>query len=163
MTGPDNNSDRETIWGINRKDRPWFQLLTLLGGLAGAVTLTMLELEYRPPDATPNTTGLNIVLGIGGSFVAAGFIAWGLLQTKELAMSIANWINDRRARNRARLIAQGYDQGFDQGFGQGYGQGYGDASSGQPRRVEATPGGQPGPDALPPLRPRRRRTLRRRP
>ena len=150
MTGPDNNSDRETIWGINRKDRPWFQLLTLLGGLAGAVTLTMLELEYRPPDATPNTTGLNIVLGIGGSFVAAGFIAWGLLQIKELAMSIANWINDQRARNRAKLIAQGYDQGYD------------DARSGRPRRVEATPDDQPGPDALPPLRPRRR-NLRRRP
>ena len=163
MTGPDNNSDRETIWGINRKDRPWFQLLTLLGGLAGAVTLTMLELEYLLPNATPNTTGLNIVLGIGGSFVAAGFIAWGLLQIKELAMSIANWINDRRARNRAKLIAQGYDQGYDQGFGQGYGQGYGDASSGQPRRIEATFGDQPGPDAPPPLRPRRRRTLRRRP
>ena len=159
MTGPDNNSDRETIWGINRKDRPWFQLLTLMGGLAGAVTLTMLELEYRPPDATPNTTGLNIVLGIGSSFVAAGFIAWGLLQIKELAMSIANWINDRRARNRAKLIAQGYDQGF----GQGYGQGYGDASSGRPRRVEATSSDQPHPDAPPPLRPRRRRTLRRRP
>ena len=151
MTGPDNNSDRETIWGINRKDRPWFQLLTLLGGLAGAVTLTILELEYRPPNATPNTTGLNIVLGIGGSFVAAGFIAWGLLQIKELAMSIANWINDRRARNRAKLIAQGYDQGYD------------DARSGRPRRVEATFGDQPGPAAPPPLRPRRRRTLRRRP
>ena len=150
MTGPDNNSDRETIWGINRKDRPWFQLLTLLGGLAGAVTLTMLELEYRPPDATPNTTGLNIVLGIGGSFVAAGFIAWGLLQIKELAMSIANWINDRRARNRAKLIAQGYDQGYD------------DARSGRPRRVEATSGDQPVPAAPPPLRPRRR-NLRRRP
>ena len=147
MTGPDNNSDRETIWGINRKDRPWFQLLTLLGGLAGAVTLTMLELEYRPPDATPNTTGLNIVLGIGGSFVAAGFIAWGLLQIKELAMSIANWINDRRARNRARLYNQGYD----------------DARSGRPRRIEATPGDQPVPAAPSPLRPRRRRDLRRRP
>ena len=150
MTGPDNNSDRETIWGINRKDRPWFQLLTLLGGLAGAVTLTMLELEYRLPNATPNTTGLNIVLGIGGSFVAAGFIAWGLLQIKELAMSIANWINDRRARNRAKLIAQGYDQGYD------------DARSGRPRRVVATNSDQPGPAAPPPLRPRRR-NLRRRP
>ena len=82
MTGPDNNSDRETIWGINRKDRPWFQLLTLLGGLAGAVTLTILELEYRPPDATPNTTGLNIVLGIGGVLVAAGFIAWGCCKAR---------------------------------------------------------------------------------
>ena len=65
-------------------------------------------------------------------------------------MSIANWINDRRAQNRAKLIAQGYDQGYD------------DARSGRPRRVEATSSDQPGPAAPPPLRPRRR-TLRSRP
>ena len=88
---------------------------------------------------------------IGGSFVAAGFTAWGLLQIKELAMSIADWINDRRAKDRAKLIAQGYDQG------------YADARSGRPRRIAATPGDQPGPAAPPPLRPRRRRTLRSRP
>ena len=61
-------------------------------------------------------------------------------------MSIANWINDRRARNRAKLYNQGYD----------------DASSGRPRRVVATNSDQPGPAAPPPLRPRRR-TLRSRP
>ena len=61
-------------------------------------------------------------------------------------MSIANWINDRRARNRAKLIAQGYDQGYD------------DARSGRPRRVVATSSDQPGPAAPPPLRPRRRRS-----
>ena len=65
-------------------------------------------------------------------------------------MSIANWINDRRAKDRAKLIAQGYDQG------------YADASSGRPRRIAATPGDQPVPAAPPPLRPRRR-TLRSRP
>ena len=65
-------------------------------------------------------------------------------------MSIADWINDRRARDRAKLIAQGYDQGYKQG--------YADARSGRPRRMEATPGDQPGPAAPPPLRPRRRRS-----
>ena len=66
-------------------------------------------------------------------------------------MSIADWINDRRAKDRAKLIAQGYDQGYKQG--------YADARSGRPRRIAATPGDQPGPAAPPPLRPRRR-TLR---
>ena len=65
-------------------------------------------------------------------------------------MAIANWINDRRARNRAKLIAQGYDQGYD------------DARSGRPRRVVATNSDQPGPAAPSPLRPRRR-ALRDRP
>ena len=57
-------------------------------------------------------------------------------------MSIANWINDRRARNRAKLYNQGYD----------------DARSGRLRRIAATTGDQPAPAAPPPLRPRRRRS-----
>jgi len=47
-------------------------------------------------------------------------------------MSIANWINDRRAKNRAKLYNQGYD----------------DARSGRPRRVAATSSDQPGPARL---------------
>ena len=108
--------------------------------------LTILEPERRLPSATPNTKGINTVLGIGGSFVAAGFIAWGLPQIRELAMSIADWINDRRARDRAKLIAQGYKQG------------YADARSGRPRRIAATSSDQPGPAAPPPIRPRRHRS-----
>ena len=151
MTEPDHSRARETIWGISRQDRPWFQVMTLLGGIAGSVSLTVLELEYRAPDATPNTTGLNIVLGIGGSFVAAGFTAWGILQVKELAMSIAQLINDRRAKNRAKLIAEWYAQGYD------------DARSGRPRQVRPPDDDQPDQDA-PPARPtRRRRNLRRQP
>ena len=128
MTEPNYGSDRETIWGISRKDRPWFQFLTLLGGIAGSVTLAALALEYPPDGSTPGTIALNIVLGIGGSFVASGFIAWGTLQSKELAMSIAGWINDRRAKNRAKLRAEGYALGYD------------DAQSGRPRQMGAAPG-----------------------
>ena len=69
-------------------------------------------------------------------------------------MSIADWINDRRAKDRAMLITQGYDQGYDEG----YKQGYSDARSGRPRRIVATNSDQPGPAAPPPLRPRRRRS-----
>ena len=144
MTEPDHSRARETIWGISRQDRPWFQVMTLLGGVAGSVTLTILELEYRAPDATPNTTGLNIVLGIGGSFVAAGFTAWGILQVKELAMSIAHWIQVRTAKNRARLYSQGYD----------------DARNGRPRQMQPPDNDPPNQDAPPARPPRRRRNLR---
>ena len=132
MTEPNYGSDRETIWGISRKDRPWFQFLTLLGGIAGSVTLAALALEYPPDGSTPSTIALNIVLGIGGSFVASGFIAWGMLQSKELAMSIAGWINDRRAKNRAKLRAEGREEG--------YALGYDDAQSGRPRQMGAATG-----------------------
>lgn len=150
MTEPDHSRARETIWGISRQDRPWFQVMTLLGGIAGSVTLTVLELEYRTPDATPNTTGLNIVLGIGGSFVAAGFTAWGILQVKELAMSIAHWIQVRTAKNRARLYSQGYNDG----------------RAGRPRQMEEPDDNRRDEDdqVAPPVRsPRRRRNLRRQP
>ena len=150
MTEPDHSRARETIWGISRQDRPWFQVMTLLGGIAGSVTLTVLELEYRTPDATPNTTGLNIVLGIGGSFVAAGFTAWGILQVKELAMSIAQLITDWRAKKDARLYSQGYD----------------DARNGRPRQMQPPDDNrqEQNDQNTPPARPpRRRRNLRRQP
>ena len=34
------DESREAIWGIDPKDRQWFQLLTLIGGIAGSVVLT---------------------------------------------------------------------------------------------------------------------------
>ena len=98
---------------------------------------------YRPDDGTPNEIALNIVLGIGASFVASGFIAWGLLQIKEITVSIAHWINERRAKNREKLRAEGYDLGYE------------DAQSGRPRKpVYAVRLRQPAV--------RRRRSLRRR-
>ena len=145
MIERDYNEDRETIWGFNREDRPWFQLLTLLGGIAGSIILTALVVNYGPPDSVPSETAGSIVLGIGGSFVASGFIAWGLLQFKELIMSIAYWIKRRNARNRQELIEQGYEMGYD------------DAESGRPRRVEVSDAGQ----VERARQPRRRRARRR--
>ena len=119
---------RETIWGIDPKDRQWFQLLTLFGGTAGSVILTQLEVSHG--SATPNQEARNIILGIGASFVASGFIAWGLLQAKELIMAIADWIRDATARRRERLIQQGIQQGRQEG----YAQGYADAQQGKPKQ-----------------------------
>ncbi len=153
MIERDYNEDRETIWGINREDRPWFQLLTLLGGVAGSITLTALALNYGPPDNAPSETAGGIVLGIGGSFVSSGFIAWGLLQCKELIMSIAYWIKRRNAKNRAELIEQGYEQGYKTG--------YDDAQSGRPRRMEVSDAGRVERERQLPRRRRARRRLNR--
>ena len=140
---------RETIWGIDPKDRQWFQLLTLIGGTAGSVmwnsrvrhveqpgpscgtagSVILTQLEVSHGSAAPNQAALNITLGIGASFVASGFIAWGLLQAKELIMAIADWIREATARRRERLIQQAYEQG------------YADAQQGKPKRP---PGDDPG-------------------
>ena len=139
---PDPDDDRETIWGINRKDRPLFQVMTLVGGTASAVTLTILQLKYRSPDDTPDMLMLSILLGIGASFVASGFVAWDLVQIKELTMAIADWIRERNARNRERLLAQGLERGREEGReegrvegrDEGYYIGYSDAQQGNPQR-----------------------------
>jgi CBS domain containing-hemolysin-like protein len=118
---------RETIWGIDPKDRQWFQLLTLIGGTAGSVILTQLEVSHG--SVAPNQAARNILLGIGASFVASGFIAWGLLQAKELIMAIADWIRQDTARRRERqerLIQQAIQQGYEQG--------YADAQQGKPKQ-----------------------------
>jgi CBS domain containing-hemolysin-like protein len=125
---------RETIWGIDPKDRQWFQLLTLIGGTAGSVILTQLEISHG--SVAPNQAARNILLGIGASFVASGFIAWGLLQAKELIMAIADWIRQDTARRRERqerLIQQAIQQGYEQG--------YADAQQGKPKHP---PGDDPG-------------------
>ena len=105
---------RETIWGIHPKDRRWFQFLTLLGGTAGSVVLTLLELEALSGSmaAMPSAAARNIVLGIGGSFAASGFIAWGVIQVKEMPMAIADWIREAAERRRERLLRGAYMKGY---------------------------------------------------
>ncbi len=150
---------RETIWGIDPKDRQWFQLLTLIGGIAGSVTLTQLELAHGPGSAGPNQVARNVLLGIGASFVASGFIAWGLLQVKELIMSIADWIRASTARRQERWEREARERWerearerrerwereardlVDRGAREAYRKGYADAQEGKP---EQPPGADTG-------------------
>lgn len=141
----DNRSiDRETIWGINRKDRRWFQALTLSGGTGCSIAFSVLRFRYRSEADTPDEIFFGLLLGIGASFVASGFIAWGLLQVKELTMAIADWIRDatekRRQRIRAEALEEGRKEGreegiqigLDRGRAEGYGEGYTDGKEGNP-------------------------------
>ena len=156
----DYDDDRETIWGINRRDRPLFQLLTLLGGVAGSIILTLLILKYRHPDDTPDALAFSITLSIGASFVSAGFIAWGILQSKELTMSIAYWIKQRNARNKAKLIEEGLERGREMGREEGYVLGYDDAESGRPRRMGTDANAADSDGSATSRTPRRRRSRR---
>ncbi len=125
---------RESIWGIDPKDRPWFQLLTMTGGIAGSVILTWLELDSLS-NGTPSEAARNIILGIGASFVASGFIAWGLLQAKEMTMYIADWFRAAAERRQQRRSEEAYLRGYE------------DAQQGKPPRP---PGSQWGGSRKPP-------------
>ena len=120
--------DRDNLWGIDSNDRRWFQALTLAGGVIASIIMIFLEIEYRAGDAAPNAVARNILLSVGASFVAAGFVSWAILQAKELTMAIADWIRDANEKRRQRLRDEGYDIGYD------------DGSKGKPRRRPSTNG-----------------------
>ena len=134
LASPDMDDHREAIWGIDPKDRQWFQLLTLIGGAAGSIILTQLELAYHSTNAGPNVVARNILLGIGASFVASGFIAWGLLQTKELIVAIADWIRKHTERDLERRHQKARQEGLREGLREGYEHGYTDAQEGKPKQ-----------------------------
>ena len=148
---------RENIWGIRPEDRRWFQLLTLVGGIGGSIILTLLELESLAAGDPANQVARNIVLGIGASFVAAGFITWGLLQAKELIMPIGDWIREANERRRERLRQEaieegrqvGIEEGRQVGIEEGYERGYTDAQQGKPPRPPGASdkNAQSGPDS----------------
>ena len=99
--------------------------------------------------AAPNAVARNILLSVGASFVAAGFVSWAILQAKELTMAIADWIREATERRRRRIIAEavqsdeyrkGYAEGFHEGLVEGYDMGCDDADKGKPRRWPPTNG-----------------------
>ena len=110
---------RESIWGIRPEYRKWFQLFTVVGGTAGSVILAVLELGSPAVDVTLAETARNIVLGIGASFVASGFIVWGLLQAREIMSSLAAWIRENTKKRQELLLEQGRDEGREEGVAEG--------------------------------------------
>ncbi len=140
----DYDGGRESIWGIDRRDRRWFQTLTLVGGTVTSIVFGVLHFRYRSPYDTADEILLNLLLGIGAGFVASGFVAWGLLQLKEMAMAIADWIREATEKRRQRLIEQGRLEGRqegrqegiqigrEQGRVEGYEEGYIDGKEGNP-------------------------------
>ena len=134
--------ERDNLWGIDSNDRRWFQALTLAGGVIASIIMAFLEIEYRASDAAPNTVTRNILLSIGASFVAAGFVSWAILQAKELTMAIADWIRDANEKRKRELVAEALERGRNEGLikgriegrGEGYDMGYDDRDQGKPRR-----------------------------
>ena len=91
-------------------------------------------MRYRAGD-TPDAVAFSILLAIGASFVAAGFVAWSLLQMKEIAMPIGDWIREANERRRQRIRAEAIAEGMAEGIAQGYRRGYEDAVQGKPPEV----------------------------
>ena len=143
--------ERDNLWGIDSNDRRWFQALTLAGGVIASIMMAFLEIEYRADDAAPNTVARNILLSIGASFVAAGFVSWAILQAKELTMAIADWIRDANEKRKRELVAEALERGRNEGLikgriegrGEGYDMGYDDGAEGKPRRRPPTNGTSP--------------------
>ena len=126
--------ERDNLWGIDSNDRRWFQALTLAGGVIASIMMAFLEIEYRAGDAAPNTVARNILLSIGASFVAAGFVSWAILQAKELTMAIADWIRDANEKRKQQLRDEGRIKGRIEGRREGYLMGYDDGTEGKPSR-----------------------------
>ena len=104
------DEDRESIWGIASKDRAWFQALTLVGGVGLSIMTVYLELAYRPVGAAPNVVVRSVIVGIGASFVASGFVAWGILQAKEMIMAAADLIRGFTEKRRQKWAAEAEEQ-----------------------------------------------------
>ena len=100
------DEDRESIWGIASKDRAWFQALTLVGGIGLSIMTVYLELAYRPAGVAPNVVARGVIVGIGASFVASGFVAWGILQAKEMIMAAADLIRGFTEKRRQKWAAE---------------------------------------------------------
>ena len=125
---------RESIWGISPRDRKWFQFITLLGGTTGSIVLTLLEFDSLSASSVVSEAARNIALGIGASFVASGFIAWGLIHARENIVTLADWIRDATRRRRERWMEEGRKEGREEGREEGYDLGYSDAAEGRPHR-----------------------------
>ena len=100
------DEDRESIWGIASKDRAWFQALTLVGGVGLSIMTVYLELAYQPAGVAPNVVARSVIVGVGASFVASGFVAWGILQAKEMAMAAADLIRGFTEKRRQKWAAE---------------------------------------------------------
>ena len=128
--------ERDNLWGIDSNDRRWFQALTLAGGVIASIIMAFLEIEYRADGAAPNTVARNILLSIGASFVAAGFVSWAILQAKELTMAIADWIRDANEKRKRELVAEALERGRREGRSEMrreiYMMGYDDGAEGKP-------------------------------
>ena len=89
----------------------------------------------------PVLSPLDLSLSISASFFASGFIAWGLLQTKELIMLIANWIRKQTAKSVEKRLNEARREAFRESYMEAYKQGYADGLAGKPKQP---PGDDPG-------------------
>ena len=101
----------------NRPERPYMvPTADPDRGIAGSIIMIRLELIYG---GAPNETARNLLLGISASFVSSGFLAWGILQTKDVIMAIGDLIRARADRIRQRIREEAIQEGLQQGIQEG--------------------------------------------
>ena len=98
-------------------------MLTLAGGIVGSIILTLLELDSLSVGGAPSEAARNIVLGIGASFVSSGFIAWGILQAKDLIMPAGDILRRFAEKQREKWYEESRQQGIKEGREQGRAEG----------------------------------------
>ena len=95
-----------------------------------SIMTVYLELAYQPAGVAPNVVARSVIVGVGASFVASGFVAWGILQAKEMAMAAADLIRDFTEKRNQKIEARIADEtrkareaGIEVGREAGYEQG----------------------------------------
>ena len=95
---PQKERPSQSIWGINPQDRNWFTTLTATAGTVyAAIAVTDIIRQRQPTDTTGDLMG-DIATTIAGSYLAAGFVAWAILNAKDTIMSFADSIREKTAK-----------------------------------------------------------------
>ena len=109
----------QTIWGINPKDRIWFTVIAAGGGTAWTVAIVVRTITSPAADDPIWTQLLDQRPTIAGTYAAAGFAAWGLLNIKDGLMSIGDRVREGTAKRRKAIQDQARNEGIELGIKQG--------------------------------------------
>ena len=120
---PQKERPSQSIWGINPQDRNWFTTLTATAGtIYAAIAVTDIIRQRQPTDTTGELMG-DIATTIAGSYLAAGFVSWAILNAKDTVMSFADSIREKTARKIESHREEGRVEGRQEGRAEGHREG----------------------------------------
>ena len=112
---PQKERPSQSIWGINPRDRNWFTTLTATAGtIYAAIAVNDIIRQRQPTDITGDLMG-DIATTIAGSYLAAGFVSWAILNAKDTIMSFADSIREKTARKIESHREEGRVEGRQEG------------------------------------------------
>ena len=128
----------QTIWGINPRDRIWFTVIAAGGGTAWTFAILVRTITGPATDEPIWTRLLDQGPTIAGTYAAAGFTAWALLNIKDAIMSIGERIREGTAKRTKAIQDQARNEGIEIGIDKGVQQGKHQAFQQMIARAEAT-------------------------